>query len=99
MSETRHNAGQRSFMKRIPFYTFRKRHNPLYEEEKDAMVPKKSKPQSGLCQCPCLAMLIFSLVVSLVAIILVLLLVAGVMSTSNSSSGKFDCYRGHTECF
>ena len=52
------------------------------------MVPKKSKAQSGLCQCPCVAILIFS-VLSLVTFILVILLMTGVISTSDSTSGKF----------
>ena len=77
------------YLKIIHFSAFRKRHNPLYEEEKDAMVPKKSKAQSGLSHCPCLAILIFS-ILSLVTFILVILLMAGVVTTSNSSSGKFD---------
>ena len=52
------------------------------------MVPKKSKAQSGLCPCPCIAIFIFS-VLSLVTFILVILLMTGVVSTSDSNSGRF----------
>ncbi len=68
-------------------YNYRKRQNPLYEEEQEDMVLKKTRSgQSSLTQCPCLGMIVFGLL-SVVTFVLVILMLLGVINVS-SESGK-----------
>ena len=69
-------------------YNYRKRQNPLYEEEQEDMVLKKTRSgQSSLTQCPCLGMIVFGLL-SVVTFVLVVLMLLGVINVSSSESGK-----------